>query len=166
MHEMESSSWKRRGSSIVWSPELLRPLITEGDAVPLRAALAWTRSGFPESPPGDRATILVGGLQTVLDSIHEPESSYAWLRDNVLPLVQACGDHWDRVGLIFGMDGPGRMFTLNEADDLVYFGKGTDRDRKIKITRAIWNGAATGNGAYKLLDSAREVGGFHVQRVS
>jgi hypothetical protein len=166
MNEMESSSWQRRGSSIIWSPELLRPLITGGDAVPLRTALEWSTLGFPDSPPGDRPTVLVGGLQTVLDAFPEPESAYQWLRGNVLPLVQACGDHWDRVGLVFGMDGPGKLFTLNDADDLVYFGKGNDRERKIKITRAIWNGAATGGGAYKILDSSKETGGFHVQRVS
>ena len=26
------------------------------------------------------------------------------------------------VGLVFGMDGPGKLFQLNESDDLVYFG--------------------------------------------
>ena len=29
MQEMDGSSWKRQGSSIVWSPELLGPLVIE-----------------------------------------------------------------------------------------------------------------------------------------
>lgn len=39
MQEMDGSSWTRGGCSIVWSPDLLGPLITGGDAVPLRVAL-------------------------------------------------------------------------------------------------------------------------------
>lgn len=167
MEEMTSTSWKRRGSSIVWSPELLAPLITEGEAVPLRSVLSWLHTGFPASPPGDRQTILVGGLQTVLDALPDTETAYAWLRKYVLPLCQECGDKWERVGLVFGMDGPGRLFTHNESDDLVYFGKASDRGKQVALTRGIWNGAATGSGAYKLIDEATKVvGGYHVQRVS
>ena len=69
MQGMTSSSWKRRGSSFVWSPELLGPLIIEGDATPLRTVLGWLETGFPDSPPGDRQTILVGGLQTALEAM-------------------------------------------------------------------------------------------------
>lgn len=168
MQEMTSSSWKRRGSSFVWSPELLGPLIIEGDATPLRTVLGWLEAGFPESPPGDRQTILVGGLQTTLEAIMpDVETAYAWLRGNILRLCQECGDRWERVGLVFGMDGPGRLFTYNEADDLVYFGKGTNRSKLLPLTRGIWNGAAIGNGAYKLMvEETKEVGGYHVQRVS
>ncbi len=168
MQEMDSSSWKRQGCSIVWSPDLLKPLITEGEAVPLRVVLGWMKSGFPEEPPGDRSTVLVGGLQTVLITLPDPETKYRWLRENILPLCRAFASQWDRVGLVFGMDGPGRLFTLNEADDLVYFGRGSDRSQKIPITRAIWNGAATGSGAYALIvpGTRREVGGYHVQRIS
>jgi hypothetical protein len=167
MQDMTGSSWKRRGCSIVWSPELLGPLITEGEAVPLRVVLGWLKLRFPESPPGDRKTILVGGLQTVLYTLSDPSSRYDWLRRHVLPLNRDCASHWGSVGLVFGMDGPASMFTLNNADDLVYFGKGTDLTKKIAITRALWNGAATGTGAYRLIvPGTNEAGGYHVQRIS
>jgi len=167
MQEMTAQSWKRRGCSIVWSPGLLAPLILEADATPLRTVLGWVRDGLPESPPNDRQTVLVGGLQTVLEVLPSTEDGYRWLRENILPLCRMWCARWDRVGLVFGMDGPSRLVELNEADDLVYFGRGTDRDSKICLTRAIWNGAATGNGVFKLvLEGTREVGGFHVVRVS
>ena len=51
MQEMTANSWKRRGCSIVWSPDLLAALITDTEAVPLRTALSWQRHGLPESPP-------------------------------------------------------------------------------------------------------------------
>lgn len=167
MQEMTAQSWKRRGCSIVWSAELLAPLITDEEAIPLRTVLGWQRHGLPESPPGGGRTVLVGGLQTMLEIMPNATESYNWLRGNLLPLCRMWSNHWDGVGLVFGLDGPSKLFQLNEADDLVYFGKGADRDTKLCLTRAIWNGAATGIGVFKLIvEGSKEVGGFHVQRVS
>lgn len=167
MKEMDSTTWRRSGSSIVWSPELLGPLITTGEALSVRTVLCWMKDGFPDSPPGGGSTILVGGLQTVLETANSPEEAYTWLRENIMPLVRAVQSQWDRVGLVFGMDGPGKLFHHNEADDLVYFGRLKDRTKNIRITLGIWNGAATGEGAYKLIvPGTTEVGGYHVKRVS
>lgn len=167
MQEMDSTSWQRQGSSIVWSAELLGALITEGEAMPLREALGWLQTGFPVSPPGNRRTVLVGGLQTALAVLQDVESRYRWLREHILPLNRAFAAQWDRVGLVFGMDGPGSMFTLNEADDLVYFGRGSDRSKMVPISRGIWNGAAAGAGAYQLIvPGTKQIGGYYVQRIS
>ncbi|MBI4291277.1 MAG: hypothetical protein HY661_07360 [Betaproteobacteria bacterium] len=167
MQEMTAQSWKRRGCSIVWSPELLTPLITDADATPLRTVLEWEHHGLPESPPGGSRTVLVGGLQTVLEVMPDTDTAYAWLRENILSLCRRWCNHWGNVGLVFGMDGPGKLFQLNEADDLVYFGKGSDRDTKLCLTRAIWNGAATGTGVFKLItEGTKEIGGFHVKHLS
>jgi hypothetical protein len=167
MQEMTAESWKRRGCSIVWSPALLGSLILNAEATPLRTVLEWQRHGMPESPPGGGRTVLVGGLQTALEVMSDSNASYAWLRQNILPLCRLWSNHWGGVGLVFGMDGPSKLFHLNEADDLVYFGKGSDRESRICLTRAIWNGAATGTGVFKLIvEETREVGGFHVVRVS
>ena len=167
MREMDSSAWQRMGSSIVWSPALLEPLIPKVEPVPLRVAVGWLQTGFPSDPPGDSQTVLVGGLQTVLETLESVSERYNWLRQNVLPLVRAVQSQWDRVGLVFVMDGPGRLFQLNEADELVYFGRSRVRDENVKITLGIWNGAASGDGAYQLVvTGSKEVGGYHVRRVS
>ena len=167
MQEMTANGWKRRGCSIVWSPELLRDLITGIEATPLHVALEWQRTGLPNDPPNGANTVLVGGLQTVLEVMPDQEAAYKWLRANILPLCRLWSNHWAGVGLVFGMDGPAKLFNLNEADDLVYFGKASEREGKLCLTRAIWNGASTGNGVFKLLpEDSKEVGGFHVIRVS
>jgi hypothetical protein len=167
MQEMTAQSWKRRGCSIVWSPELLSGLITDAEATPLRVALEWRQQGLPDSPPGRGKTVLVGGLQTIIEVIVAPDAAYAWLRANILPLCRMWSNHWDGIALVFGMDGPSKLFQLNESDDLVYFGRATDRDSKLCLTRAIWNGAATGKGVYKLIsETTKDIGGFHVVRVS
>jgi hypothetical protein len=144
MQEMTAYGWKRRGCSLVWSPVLLHDLITGIDATPLDIVLGWQRSGFPNDTPSGANTVLVGGLQTVLNVMPDAETSYAWLRANILPLCRRWTNHWPTVGLVFGMDGPSKIFELNEADDLVYYGRETDRNKRVCLTRAIWNGAATG----------------------
>jgi hypothetical protein len=169
MQDMTSQGWQRSGSSVVWSPALLGPLILGGDALPLRTVLRWMKVGFPDTPPGDRPTVLVGGLQAVLESFppKAPEPAFGWLRHNIMPLVRAFQRHWDRVGLIFAMDGPDKLFTFNEADELVYFGRAKERSEQVKLTLGLWNGAATGQGAFQLLvPETKEVGGYHVKRVS
>ena len=167
MEEMTSQSWKRKGSSIVWSRELLTSIILDTEPTPLRTIIKWLNDGFPESPPGNSKTVLVGGLQTVLETMPDSVASYEWLRRYILPLCRKAGHHWSSVALVFAMDGPSRLFTHNEADDLVYYGRGNDRSKQVPISRAIWNGAATGRGAFKLIvEETKEVGGYHVQHVS
>ncbi|MBX3410398.1 MAG: hypothetical protein KF859_11000 [Phycisphaeraceae bacterium] len=158
---------------MVWHPELLADLISSVEPVPLRTVLGWEKSGFPESPPGSTAakpaaTVLVGGLQTVVETMMEsqpPEAVADWLRVNILAVVRAWKSQWPNVGLVFVMDGPCTLFDFNEGDELVYFGRGRDRARKVKLSLAIWNGAASGAGAYQLLvekPGAKEVGGYYV----
>lgn len=170
MDEMTSSRWKRRGSSIVWHPDLLADVIPAIEPVSLRMLLGWLKNGFPESPPGPAGTqtVLVGGLQTVVETMMRtqgPDAVTDWLRSNILAMVRAWKTHWPDVGLVFVMDGPGTLFEFNEGDELVYFGRGRDRAKKVKLSLAIWNGAASGAGAYQLIAEkvgSKEVGGYHV----
>ena len=100
MQEMTANSWKRRGCSIVWSPELLAALITDTEATPLRTALNWQRHGLPESPPGGGKTVLVGGLQTVLELMPDPTRPMRGSRKHpaAVPHVeQPLGWRWARV---------------------------------------------------------------------
>lgn len=167
MQEMTGSRWKHRGCSIVWSSELLTPLVTDGDAVPLRVALGWLKTGFPDKPPSHSKAVLVGGLQTVLTLLPTPDSRFQWLQRNVFPLAKGIGNHWAAVGLILAMEGPTSLFTLNEADDLVLFGRGSGRSDKVAITQAMWKGAPTGTGTFQLIvPGTKTVGGYYVDKVS
>ena len=168
MKDMDATTWKRKGSSIIWSPELLGPLITDGSAVPLCTALCWMADGFPDDPPDGGSTVLIGGLQTVLETAGSTEEAYDWLRTNIMPLLWEAQAHWPLVGFVFGMIGPRSLFHLNEGDDLVYFGRSNDRSKNTRITLGIWNGAATGEGAYRLMTTGpkKEVGGYHVSHLS
>jgi hypothetical protein len=167
VEEMTSDSWQRSGTSVIWSPELLKPLVMRGDALSLREPMVWLESGFPDEPPVTGQTVLIGGLQTVLETAETPDAAFRWLRERILPLVRKFQDHWPGVGVVFGMDGPKTLFSLNESDDLIDFGRARDRGQRIKLSLGIWNGAATGSGAYQLvIPDKKEVGGYHVRRVS
>lgn len=173
MQELTSSKWKRSGSSIVWHPELLADLISSIEPVSVRTLIGWLQSGFPESPPGPPGsrTVLVGGLQTVVETMMQtqtPDAVVEWLRANILAVVRRWKAHWPDVGLVFVMTGPAAMFEFNEGDDLVYFGRGKDRSKKVRLSLAIWNGAASGAGAYQLVKitpqvpGSKEIGGYYV----
>ena len=187
MNELTGTKWKRRGSSIVWHPALLGDLITTIEPVPLRTLLGWKETDFPPSPPAidgatgePSATVLIGGLQTVVETMMEsaaaggqsPEVVADWLRKHILATVRRWKMHWPNVGLVFVMNGPGGLFEFNEADELVYFGRGKDRGKKVKLSAGMWNGAAASSGAYKLMvmksdgTSSGEVGGYYVDWLS
>lgn len=170
MQEYTSSGWKRSGSSMIWHPTLLEDLIRTIEPISLRTLIGWLRSGFPENTPDKKKTVLVGGLQTAVETMMQtktPEEVADWLRDNVLASVRAWKAHWPGAGLVFVMDGPGSMFEFNEGDELVYFGRGRDRSKKVKLSLAIWNGAASGAGAYQVLvEQTREIGGYFVKWMS
>ncbi len=170
MQEMTASTWKRTGSGIVWHPALLGDLVRDVEPTPLRTMVGWLKTGFPENPPGGRRTVLVGGLQTVVETMmqtQEPDAVADWLRNHALATVRAWKSHWPTVGLVFVMEGPGSLFEYNVGDELVYFGRGKDRAKKVKLSLAIWNGAASGAGAYQLLVPAtNEIGGYFVRWLS
>src|SRR5579862_1223485 len=107
MQEMTSSTWKRTGSSIIWHPDLLADLIRDIEPTPLRVVLGWLKNGFPEHTPGGARTVLVGGLQTGVETMMQtqtPDAVADWLRANALASVRAWKSHWPDVGLVFVMD--------------------------------------------------------------
>ncbi len=170
MQEMTASTWKRMGSSIIWHPDLLADLVRDIEPTPLRTLIGWLKTSFPDTTPTGKRTVLVGGLQTTVETMMQtntPDTVSDWLRHNALAAVRAWKAHWPYVGLVFVMDGPGTLFEFNEGDEIVYFGRGRDRAKKVKLSQAIWNGAASGAGAYQLLvDPSRDVGGYFVRRLS
>ncbi len=170
MQPMTASKWKRKGSSIIWHPDLLADLVRDIEPTPLRTLIGWLKTGFPENTPDGKRTVLVGGLQTVVETMIQTtplEQVESWVRANAQAAVRVAQHHWSEVGIVFVMDGPGTLFEFNEGDEIVYFGRGRDRAKKARLSLGLWNGASSGKGAYQVLvESTCEVGGYFVEWLS
>ena len=144
----------------------LRRLDDRRRGSPAPHGLGGSTSGFPDSPPGDRSPVLVGGLQTVLTpcpmrnpGMNGSGSTFCRSIGHLLPSGTAWG--WYSAWT-------GRRSCSHSTKPMIWFLWSRDRpDRKVLITRGMWNGAATGSGAYQLIvPGTKEVGGYHVQRIS
>lgn len=165
MNLMSHDSWKRRGSSIIYSRNMLAPFIKSSSMVSLREALSWIQC-WPKDPPGSETVILVVGLEACMDMMEEHEG-HDFLRKTIRPLVVRFQNTWDQRGLIFGFGCSERQF-IRDAQDQVLF-KTTLHNTRINLSRGLWNGAAS--DLYDLEDTTVKVkkpiiGGFHVPRLS
>jgi hypothetical protein len=164
MEDMSSSSWQRRGSSIIFHKSMLGPLIVGGHLVSLREALSWLNH-WPAEPPGRGATVLVGGLEACLEVL-APDEGEQFLRTRVKPLILEFQHHWDQRGLVFGFGCSERRFRLDAQDQVNFSCSGG----VVRLSESLWNGAAKDELLRLVVndpDTMRDVpGGFHVRRLS
>ncbi len=63
-----TSVWQRRGSCVIFDQKSLGPFISDGAVISLRQALSWSK-GLPSVPPVPGRTILISGLETIIETI-------------------------------------------------------------------------------------------------
>ncbi|MBC7342270.1 MAG: hypothetical protein H5U02_07440 [Clostridia bacterium] len=166
MREMSSSAWLRRGSSVVFDKYILGRLIEAASLVSLRQALGWLKA-WPVEPPDGRNTLLVSGLETVLEVL-DPADAEAFLRKRVKPLILEFQYRWEQCGLVFGFVAPERSFEVTVADEEVLFVR---RDgERVHLSFALWDGSATLDVTRLVREEAqtgkRITVGYHVARIS
>ncbi len=165
MNEISSSAWQRKGSSVVFDRASLGPLISGGTLVSLRQALGWMAE-WPSQPPVPGKTILVSGLETIVE-VMEPVEAETFLRSRMRPLIQEFQGRWDQYGLVFGFSGHERAFDVTTVDEEVLFRR---RDRKtVRLSEALWDGSATINLSRILSrseDGENQTVGYYVARIS
>ena len=164
MQDMTSSMWRRKGSSLVFHQDLLGPLISADCLVSLRQALGWI-GNWPADAPGDGNTVLVAGLEAVLE-VMKPEEAEDFLRGRVRELIHEFQRHWDQRGLVFGFGCSHKQFEQDAFDHVLFKGPG---NRVMRLSESLWNGSAT-HDMYRIMttnaDGKDEPGGFHVRRLS
>ncbi len=165
MQEISSTSWQRKGSSVVFNQASLGPLISGGAMISLRQALGWMAE-WPSQPPVPGKTVLVSGLETIIE-VMEPDEVEVFLRGRLRPLIQEFQQRWDQRGLIFGFSAHERAFEVTTLNEEVLFRR---RDRKtVHLSEALWDGSATLNLSRIVAGSSDEENktvGFHVARIS
>jgi hypothetical protein len=165
MREMSSSAWQRRGSSVVYSRLMLGPLIAVGCLVSLREVLSWLRK-WPDEPPGNVHTVLVGGLETCLEVL-PPAETEGFLQRRIRPLILEFQSRWDQRGLVFGFGCPSQRFRVDVQENVLFSHPGGG---VVRLSSGLWNGAAR-QDIYRLFTkdpSTNQLapGGFHVRRLS
>ncbi len=166
MDTLSNNVWQRRGSCVVFDKTSLGPFISAGAAISLRQALSWSQ-GLPANPPVPGRTILVSGLETIIETM-EPQEAEEFLRGRIRPLLKAIQEKWTECGLVFGFASHPRAFEETSLEEEVLFRR---RDQKtVRLSEGLWDGSATMNMKRLIRDGLQSnegtVVGYHVIHIS
>jgi hypothetical protein len=166
MESISATVWQRKGSSVVFDRQSLSPFIATGWVVSLRQALGW-RNNMPSTPPDAKRTILVSGLETMLE-ILPPQEAYDFLVRRVRPLLMELQNCWTDCGVVFRFAAHPQAFKEQAMDEEVIYLR---RDKKeIRLSEGLWDGTATVN-MKRIVRADAEQGkedalGYYVARIS
>ena len=166
MDTISNTVWQRKGSSILFDQENLAPFVKDGAVVSLRDALSWS-SGIPSAPPVKGKTILICGLEAVIETLADDEIN-DFLGSRIRPLLIKLQNCWPGNGIVFGFSSHPNNFEESPMQEEVLFKR---RDRvKVALSDGLWDGSATVN-MKRVVDTEREPGqevviGYYVARIS
>ena len=139
MDTISTTVWQRKGSSIIFDKNSLSQCISAEAVISLRVALSWLK-GLPDTPPVAGRTILVPGLDTIIETM-KPQEAEDFLRGRVRPLLRLLQEKWPECGIVFGFSSHKNSFEEKAMDEEVVFHR---RDRKtVRLTEGLWDGSAT-----------------------
>ena len=166
MDSISNNVWQRRGSSVIFDQEYLSGYISDGSVVSLRQALAWS-TGPPTNPPVPGRTIVIAGLDTVLETM-SPQEAEDFLSKRIRPLLIRLQNHWTDCGVVFGLTSHPKSFAETPMEEEVLFRR---RDRtQLHLSEGLWDGSAAVN-MRRIIREGRKAGeeitvGYYVARIS
>ncbi|HML53152.1 MAG TPA: hypothetical protein PKC79_03575 [Solidesulfovibrio magneticus] len=141
MESISNTVWQRKGSSVIFDQKSLGPFISEGAVISLRQALSWS-TGLPAGPPVPGRTILISGLETVIETM-EPQDAANFLTRRIRPLLILLQNRWTDCGVVFGFTSHSKAFEETALQEEILFRR---RDRKqVRLSEGLWDGSATVN---------------------
>ena len=151
---------------MVFDQQSLGEFISNGDMISLRTFLSWGKQ-WPASPPVSGKTILVCGLETLLDTLTTGESD-EFLVQRIRPIIIELQNRWPDRGLVFGFTSHEKAFEETSYEEEVLFRR---RDRTtVRLTDGLWDGSATLNMKRLVREgtepSTDSVTGYYVARIS
>lgn len=167
MDSISSSVWRRRGSCVIFDQESMGSIIAAGALVSLRTFLGWRRN-TPTTQPTPGKTILVAGLEAVLETM-SPEEADDFLARRVRPVIMDLQSRWTDAGIVFGFTSHHKAFKETSLEEEVLFNR---RDQKtIRLTEGLWDGSATVHMKRLVREGAETpsndaVIGYYVARIS
>jgi hypothetical protein len=166
MDVISNDVWQRRGSSVIFDNDSLRPFIAKGAFVSLRTALSWY-ADIPSAPPVAGPTVLISGLRTIFETMR-PSGAENFLRTRVRPLIIELQNRWTSCGLVFEFNADPKSFRVTGFDEMVLYrlNNGVEAD----LSFGLWRGSAS-DSVKKLVREGDRPGagvhiGYYVTRVS
>jgi len=166
MDTISNEVWQRKGFCIVFDQKSLGPFISDGALISLREALAWS-NGLPASQPVPGSTILISGLETVIETMDLMDAE-EFLTHRIRPLLISIQNTWTSCGVVFGFTAHPKTFEETTLEEEVLYRR---RDRKtIRLSEGLWDGSATVN-MKRVVRDGDQTGdevliGYYVARIS
>jgi hypothetical protein len=166
MDTISNNVWQRRGSCIIFDQKSLGTFITNGAMISLRHILSWSQ-GLPTNPPVSGDSILIGGLETVIETM-APSDAEDFLTHRIRPLLISIQNTWTNCGVILGFTSHAKTFEETTLEEEVRFRR---RDRKlVKLSEGLWDGSASVNMKRVVREGDRPgeevIIGYYVARIS
>lgn len=166
METISNTVWQRKGSCIVFDQKSLGPLIADGSVISLRQMLSWPNI-LPASPLGDGKTILISGLETIIETMDIQEAE-DFLSRRIRPLLIDIQNRWNNCGIVFGFSAHSKAFKETSLEEEVLFHR---RDQKeIRLSEGLWDGSATINMKRIVREGDKPeseiIVGYYVARIS
>lgn len=166
MDSISTTVWHRRGSCIIFDQKSLSPFIAANSLISLRQVLSWSK-GIPSKLPVPGSTILISGLETVIETM-EADEVEDYLNHRIRPLLICLQNRWTDCGVVFGFSSHPRAFEETSMDEEVVFRR---RDRKsVRLSEGLWDGSATVNMRRVVREGDRQgeevTVGYYVARIS
>lgn len=166
MEKISNTVWQRKGSCIIYDQKSLGPFIATGAIISLRQMLSWSKS-LPENPPVNGKTILISGLETIIETMDKQEAE-DFLSRRIRPLLIQLQNRWNNCGIVFGFSAHSNAFKETPLEEEVIFNR---RDQmKIRLSDGIWDGSATINMKRIVREGDKPesevIVGYYVARIS
>ncbi|MBF0302144.1 MAG: hypothetical protein HQK73_03820 [Desulfamplus sp.] len=167
MDTISNTVWQRKGSSVIFDQDSLAPFVKDEAVVSLREALSWMKK-LPTTPPVKGKTIVVCGLETMIETLPEDEID-DFLTQRIRPLIIELQNRWTGNGLVFGFSSHPNTFEESAMQEEVLFKRRGNRI-KVRLSEGLWDGSAAVN-MKRIITSERESGqetiiGYYVARIS
>ena len=169
MKILSNTSWKRQGSCILFGLTEIQELLNEKSMVSLKEFLSW-RKDVPDDPPipEDADTILVCGLETVMDTL-SAEEAQEFLQYQVRPVIKNIQDIWTNTGVAFGFPQGCMSFkeTHGSREEVLFL---RSDNQAVHISEGLWDGTAELNmqrlETTFISDNQKVPIGYYVKRIS
>jgi hypothetical protein len=166
METISNTVWQRKGFCIIFDQKSLGPFIADGSVISLRQMLSWTR-GLPTNPPVTGKTILISGLETIIEIMDE-QAAEDFLLHRIRPVLIGLQNCWSNCGIVFGFSTNINAFKETPLEEEVLFQR---RDQnKIHLSEGLWDGSATINMKRIVREGDKPgseiVVGYYVARIS